>query len=50
METLEKITIGEYVAKDFRTAALFSKYGIFLAPQERNYRGLSTNDLYRPFL
>lgn len=28
METLEKITIGEYVAKDFRTAALFSKYGI----------------------
>ena len=28
METLEKITIGEYVAKDFRTAAIFSKYGI----------------------
>ncbi|MBF4471014.1 iron-sulfur cluster repair di-iron protein [Flavobacterium sp. HJJ] len=28
METLEKITIGQYVAKDFRTAALFSKYGI----------------------
>jgi regulator of cell morphogenesis and NO signaling len=28
METLEKITIGEYVAKDFRTASLFSKYGI----------------------
>lgn len=28
METLEKITIGEYVAKDFRTAALFSKYRI----------------------
>lgn len=28
METLEKITIGEYVAKDFRTAAVFSKYGI----------------------
>jgi regulator of cell morphogenesis and NO signaling len=28
METLEKITIGEYVAKDFRTAALFSKYSI----------------------
>lgn len=28
METLEKITIGEYVAKDFRTAALFSKFGI----------------------
>ena len=28
METLEKITVGEYVAKDFRTAALFSKYGI----------------------
>ncbi|OYX84061.1 MAG: iron-sulfur cluster repair di-iron protein [Flavobacteriales bacterium 32-34-25] len=28
METLEQITIGEYVAKDFRTAALFSKYGI----------------------
>lgn len=28
MNTLEKITIGEYVAKDFRTAALFSKYGI----------------------
>ena len=28
METLEKKTIGEYVAKDFRTAAIFSKYGI----------------------
>jgi regulator of cell morphogenesis and NO signaling len=28
METLEQITIGEYVVKDFRTAALFSKYGI----------------------
>jgi regulator of cell morphogenesis and NO signaling len=28
METLEQIRIGEYVAKDFRTAALFSKYGI----------------------
>ena len=28
METLEQITIGEYVAKDFRTAALFSKYAI----------------------
>ena len=28
METLEKITIGEYVAKDFITAAVFSKYGI----------------------
>jgi regulator of cell morphogenesis and NO signaling len=28
METLDKKTIGEYVAQDFRTAALFSKYGI----------------------
>lgn len=28
METLKKITIGEYVAKDFRTAAVFSKYKI----------------------
>ncbi|MFV8327827.1 iron-sulfur cluster repair di-iron protein [Flavobacterium sp. ZS1P14] len=28
METLEKMTIGEYVAKDFRTAAVFSKHGI----------------------
>lgn len=28
MEILEKITVGEYVTKDFRTAALFSKYGI----------------------
>ncbi|HEY6143820.1 MAG TPA: iron-sulfur cluster repair di-iron protein [Flavobacterium sp.] len=28
MEILEKPTVGEYVAKDFRTAALFSKYGI----------------------
>lgn len=28
METLEKTTIGEYVAKDFRTAAIFSKHGI----------------------
>jgi len=28
METLERITIGDFVAKDFRTAALFSKYGI----------------------
>lgn len=28
METLEKMTVGEYVAKDFRTAALFSKHGI----------------------
>lgn len=28
METTHKITIGEIVAKDFRTAALFSKYGI----------------------
>jgi regulator of cell morphogenesis and NO signaling len=28
MKTVETITIGEYVAKDFRTAALFSKYGI----------------------
>jgi regulator of cell morphogenesis and NO signaling len=28
METLEKITIGEYVTKDFRTAILFKKYGI----------------------
>ncbi|HEX9151627.1 MAG TPA: iron-sulfur cluster repair di-iron protein [Flavobacterium sp.] len=28
METLEKMTIGEYVAKDFRTAAIFSKHGI----------------------
>ncbi|HLF51154.1 iron-sulfur cluster repair di-iron protein [Flavobacterium sp.] len=28
MEILEKTTIGEYVAQDFRTAAIFSKYGI----------------------
>jgi regulator of cell morphogenesis and NO signaling len=28
MKTLEKITIGEYVARDFRTAALFTKYEI----------------------
>jgi regulator of cell morphogenesis and NO signaling len=28
METLEQITISEYVTKDFRTAAVFSKYGI----------------------
>ncbi len=28
METLQKNTIGEYVAQDFRTAALFSKYKI----------------------
>jgi regulator of cell morphogenesis and NO signaling len=28
MKTLEKKTIGEYVAQDFRTAALFSKYEI----------------------
>jgi len=28
METLERTTIGEYVAKDFRTAAVFSKHGI----------------------
>jgi len=28
MKTLEKNTIGEYVAQDFRTAALFSKYKI----------------------
>ncbi|UQD54952.1 iron-sulfur cluster repair di-iron protein [Flavobacterium sp. K5-23] len=28
METLDTKTIGEYVAQDFRTAALFSKYGI----------------------
>ncbi len=28
MNTLEKITVGEYVAQDFRTAALFSKYKI----------------------
>ncbi|MDD2985309.1 iron-sulfur cluster repair di-iron protein [Flavobacterium sp.] len=28
MNVLEQPTIGEYVAKDFRTAAVFSKYGI----------------------
>ena len=28
MNTIEKQTIGEYVAKDFRTAVVFSKYGI----------------------
>ena len=28
MDTLQKNTIGEYVAQDFRTAALFSKYKI----------------------
>ena len=28
MDTLEQLTVGEYVANDFRTAALFSKYGI----------------------
>ena len=28
MNVLEQPTIGEYVAKDFRTAAIFSKYGI----------------------
>ncbi len=28
METINKKTIGDYVANDFRTAALFSKYGI----------------------
>lgn len=28
MNTIEKQTIGEYVAKDFRTAAIFSRYGI----------------------
>lgn len=28
METLKKMTVGDYVAQDFRTAALFSKYGI----------------------
>ena len=28
MNILEHPTIGEYVAKDYRTAAVFSKYGI----------------------
>ena len=28
MNTLEQLTVGEYVANDFRTAALFSEYGI----------------------
>ena len=28
MNTIEKMTVGEYVANDFRTAALFSKYKI----------------------
>jgi len=28
METVNKKTIGNYVAEDFRTAAIFSKYGI----------------------
>lgn len=28
MDILEQPTIGEYVAKDYRTAAVFSKYGI----------------------
>ncbi|MBP9793360.1 MAG: iron-sulfur cluster repair di-iron protein [Flavobacterium sp.] len=28
MNTLEQITVGEFVAGDFRTAAIFSKYGI----------------------
>ncbi|MDD3005278.1 iron-sulfur cluster repair di-iron protein [Flavobacterium sp.] len=28
MNTLEHPTVGEYVAEDFRTAAIFSKYGI----------------------
>ncbi|WP_413998040.1 iron-sulfur cluster repair di-iron protein [Flavobacterium sp. W1B] len=28
MEAFRKITIGEFVAQDFRTAAIFSKYGI----------------------
>ena len=28
MNTIEKNTVGEYVAQDFRTAALFSKYSI----------------------
>jgi regulator of cell morphogenesis and NO signaling len=28
METFEKITIGEFVAQDFRTAAVFTKYKI----------------------
>jgi len=28
MEIIENTTIGEYVAKDYRTAAIFSKYGI----------------------
>lgn len=28
MNTLEKVTVGAYVAQDFRTAALFSKYKI----------------------
>lgn len=28
MNTLEQITVGEFVAGDFRTAAVFSKYGI----------------------
>lgn len=28
METLEKNTVGEFVAQDFRTASIFSKYGI----------------------
>lgn len=28
MNVLEQLTIGDFVAKDFRTAAVFSKYGI----------------------
>ena len=28
MDMLEQLTVGDYVANDFRTAALFSKYGI----------------------
>lgn len=28
MNAIEQMTIGEYVAQDFRTAAVFSKYGI----------------------
>ena len=52
METLEKKTIGEYVAQDFRTAALFSKYEIdFCCKGNRtidevcNKKDINPNDL-----
>mgnify|MGYP006320226513 CR=1 FL=1 len=50
MNTLEHPTVGEFVAEDFRTAAVFSKYGIDFCCKGNRTIEQEKNTVFPPLL